>query len=258
MTLRQACTRGMPCWRIYGHKDVVAYYPGLVDAVRQIVQIQGHASLGGNLCNASPAADSIPRSSPGGPSVDPGRRTAHGGSRTVLHRPGRTVLQPDELLVAPCRSAGRQRRRLCAFYAPQRDGYCARARRVQPDAEGSRFIDGRGFRVAPTPLPVPGREHSGWAACGRRHDRAGQRWRRKRRRAADYGYARDGRVPAANVGVLVRRALETALCLPDRRPGERTIDSQSVSSRPSSTATRPTSCASRARACLKSSAMYWG
>ncbi len=52
----------VPCYRIYDHPDVAAHYPGLVDAVSLIggVQIQGRASLGGNLCNASPAADSTP------------------------------------------------------------------------------------------------------------------------------------------------------------------------------------------------------
>lgn len=51
-----------PCYRIYRHADVVRHYPGIIDAASLIggIQIQGRASLGGNLCNASPAADSIP------------------------------------------------------------------------------------------------------------------------------------------------------------------------------------------------------
>ncbi len=52
----------VPCHRIYGHADVLHHYPGVIDAASLIggIQIQGRASLGGNLCNASPAADSIP------------------------------------------------------------------------------------------------------------------------------------------------------------------------------------------------------
>jgi carbon-monoxide dehydrogenase medium subunit len=52
----------VPCYRIYGHPEIAEAYPGLIDAASLIggVQIQGRASLGGNVCNASPAADSIP------------------------------------------------------------------------------------------------------------------------------------------------------------------------------------------------------
>ena len=52
----------VPCYRIYEHKDIAKLYPGLIDAASLIggIQIQSRASLGGNLCNASPAADSIP------------------------------------------------------------------------------------------------------------------------------------------------------------------------------------------------------
>lgn len=50
------------CYEICHNKFVSENYPGLVDAIHLIggVQIQYRASVGGNLCNASPAADSIP------------------------------------------------------------------------------------------------------------------------------------------------------------------------------------------------------
>ncbi len=52
----------VPCHLICGHQALAAAYPGLLDAVSLIggIQIQGRASVGGNLCNASPAADTIP------------------------------------------------------------------------------------------------------------------------------------------------------------------------------------------------------
>jgi carbon-monoxide dehydrogenase medium subunit len=50
------------CLQISRDTLVSKVYPGLVDAVSIIggIQIQGRASVGGNLCNASPAADTIP------------------------------------------------------------------------------------------------------------------------------------------------------------------------------------------------------
>ncbi|MBI4640637.1 MAG: xanthine dehydrogenase family protein subunit M [Candidatus Tectomicrobia bacterium] len=52
----------LPCYKIYTNAAVAAAYAGLIDSVSLIggTQIQGRASVGGNLCNASPAADSIP------------------------------------------------------------------------------------------------------------------------------------------------------------------------------------------------------
>ena len=44
------------------HQELKTLLPGLVEAIDLIgsTQIQGRASMGGNLCNASPAGDSIP------------------------------------------------------------------------------------------------------------------------------------------------------------------------------------------------------
>ena len=51
----------VPCYRIYEHPQVSAAYPALVDAARIVGgwQIQSRASVGGNLCNSSPAGDTI-------------------------------------------------------------------------------------------------------------------------------------------------------------------------------------------------------
>lgn len=51
-----------PCYRIYEDQTIAKAYPGLIDAASLVggIQIQSRASLGGNLCNSSPAGDTIP------------------------------------------------------------------------------------------------------------------------------------------------------------------------------------------------------
>ena len=51
-----------PCAVIGEHRALREAWPGVVEAARLIgsTQVQGRASLAGNLCNASPAADSVP------------------------------------------------------------------------------------------------------------------------------------------------------------------------------------------------------
>ena len=50
------------CYKIYAVDEICDAYPGLIDATKIIggTAIQGRAGVGGNLCNASPAADCIP------------------------------------------------------------------------------------------------------------------------------------------------------------------------------------------------------
>lgn len=52
----------MCCAEFTARDDIKALYPGLVESAYLIgsTQIQGRASVGGNLCNSSPAADTIP------------------------------------------------------------------------------------------------------------------------------------------------------------------------------------------------------
>jgi len=91
------------CWEMSKHAGLAERFPGLLEAAKLIgsMQIQGRASLGGNLCNASPAADTVPALIAlsaecviAGPS---GERTV--AAQDFATGPGTTVLAPDELLV---------------------------------------------------------------------------------------------------------------------------------------------------------------
>lgn len=86
------------------HEALKAAYPGIVEAAQLIgsTQVQGRASLAGNLCNASPAADSVPAMIAAGTTVTiagpAGTRTA--AVETIVVAPGRTSLAKGEMVTA--------------------------------------------------------------------------------------------------------------------------------------------------------------
>jgi aerobic carbon-monoxide dehydrogenase medium subunit len=91
------------CIEIFEHQAMRRHYPGLVEAAHLIgsLQIQSRASVGGNLCNGSPAADTTPALIALGATA---RLVGPKGERQVkvedfVISPGRTVIQPGELLV---------------------------------------------------------------------------------------------------------------------------------------------------------------
>lgn len=92
----------MSCAQLTARSDIKAIYPGLVEAAYLIgsTQVQGRCSVGGNLCNASPAADTIPALI-----VNGAECVIHGpkGERTVAAEDfavgvGRNCMEQGELL----------------------------------------------------------------------------------------------------------------------------------------------------------------
>jgi len=93
----------VPCYQIYAENEICDAYPGLTDATKIIggTAIQGRAGVGGNLCNASPAADCIPPlivlnascviAGPNGEREIP--------VEMFCTAPGQTVLEKGEMLV---------------------------------------------------------------------------------------------------------------------------------------------------------------
>lgn len=95
---------GVPSVEMNEHAALKADWPGVVEAADLIgsTQIQGRATIVGNLCNAGPAADSVP-------AMVAARATARvqgpSGTRDVAIEdiptgPGQTSLQPGELVTS--------------------------------------------------------------------------------------------------------------------------------------------------------------
>jgi len=86
------------------HSVVQTHYPLLAEAANSVAsyQLRNRATVGGNLCNASPCADMAPATL-----VMDGRIVlrAHHGERTVPGQtfftgPGQSVIQADEMMIA--------------------------------------------------------------------------------------------------------------------------------------------------------------
>lgn len=211
----------VPCHRMYDDKAVAVAYPGLIDSASLIggVQIQGRASFGGNLCNASPAADSIPA------------MIAHGATCEIAGPNGRRTLPVEEFCTAPGRNALQPGEFLVALHFPApKPGFGAAYLRFIPRNEMDIAVVGAGVSVqldesrskftaarialgavAPTPLYVP---EAGAALVGQPVNadslaKAAQIARDAARPISDMRGTAEYRKHMA--GVITRRALEKAV-----------------------------------------------
>lgn len=94
----------VPGARLGAHDGLKADWPGVVEGMELVgsSQVQGRATLTGNLCNGSPAADSVPGLIAAGATAE---ITGPAGKRAVLVEdipagPGRTTLAKGEVISA--------------------------------------------------------------------------------------------------------------------------------------------------------------
>jgi carbon-monoxide dehydrogenase medium subunit len=164
----------VPCAQIYADEKIAKAFPALIDSAALIggIQIQSRASLGGNLCNSSPAADSIPTlialsavCEIAGPK---GKRTVP--VEEFCTAPGQNVLGDGEMLVAlsfpaPAKNSGAAFER----FIPRNEMDIAvvnAAASVTLSGDGKTFEAARIAvgAVAPTPLYV---KEAGAALAGK-------------------------------------------------------------------------------------------
>jgi carbon-monoxide dehydrogenase medium subunit len=202
------------------HPRLKQVWPGVIEAANLIgsTQIQGRATMGGNLCNGSPAADSVPA------------LIAAGATATVSGPGGRRDIPVEDVMIGPRRLSLRKGEFVVSFFLPPRpprssDAYLRFIPRTEMDiavvgAGVSLTVDGAGAitaarvslgAVAEKVLLVP---EAAQAIVGSRLDRPAQDRLEAAARAAcrpidDKRGTIDFRIEVA--GVLARRAALIAL-----------------------------------------------
>ena len=141
-----ASARSSPRARSRLHPAVLRHYPGLAQAARELgsIQVRNRATIAGNVCRASPSADTLPPLIADGAQVilvGPAAQDGAYAERTVALEefftgPGQTVLRPDEIVTRDhrCRTRAAHRQALHQARATQGDGARHRRRGRDPHA----------------------------------------------------------------------------------------------------------------------------
>ena len=130
------------------HPRLKKIWPGVVEAANLIgsTQVQGRATLGGNLCNGSPAADSVPA------------LIAAGAVATLIGPKGKRDLPVEDVMLGPRKLALQKGEIVASFLLPPRaarssDAYLRFIPRTEMDiavvgAGVSLTVDGAGLITA--------------------------------------------------------------------------------------------------------------
>lgn len=207
----------VPCYRIYNDTTVSRAYPSLAEVANIIggTQIQGRASIGGNLCNAAPSADAIPL------------LIALGATCRILGPGGERTLPVDQFCVAPGQNALATGELLVSIQIPQSPARsAAQYLRFIPRNEMDIAVAGAGVSVvmenghiqsakialssvAPTPLPVDASSLAGQPADEATVHKAGELAAAAAKPITDMRGTADYRRHLC--AVLTRRALASAI-----------------------------------------------
>lgn len=128
----------VPCYQIYNSDDVIQHYPALIDSASLIggTQIQGRASLGGNLCNAAPSGDSIPN------------LVAHNATAKIIGPNGTREIPVEEVCTGPRQTSIAADELLISINFPTNDsGFGANYIRFIPRNEMDIAVAGAGVSV---------------------------------------------------------------------------------------------------------------
>ncbi|MCY2963992.1 MAG: xanthine dehydrogenase family protein subunit M [Planctomycetota bacterium] len=211
----------VPCYRVYNDAGLNSAYTALVDSTRIIggIQIQSRGSIGGNLCNAGPAADSIPS------------LIALGAKAVIAGPNGRRELPVEEFCVGPGKNALQAGELLVELKFPARPDHSgSHYRRFIPrnemdiavvgvgasvvlDAAGETIVSARIGLGAVGPTPLFAKEASellaGKTAGAEAYELAAAAAQKIATPIDDMRGTKEFR--SHLVGVLVRRVLETAV-----------------------------------------------
>ena len=95
---------GVPSAKINEHQGLKVAWPGVLESMDLIgsTQIQGRATMGGNLCNASPAADSVPAIIAAGAicSIAGPQGIREEKVENIVTGPGKTSLSKNEFVIS--------------------------------------------------------------------------------------------------------------------------------------------------------------